>query len=375
MSSSILKKSVGSKTQVNLLPTDVVLVCGPEEFCHPLLLKVAEAGFLRLRHTTNRGAATYDDGAGTIVPDRAFIDGIKKHGVLQAIRVMLDGKDYLTPVGRKRVKSCAILNYEASQEAGERVEKYRFGAVVFTGTEQQAYEAMVVENNHRMDDPPTLRAEKIRMGLDVYNLDMDTVCGLFNMSESNALLALKLLNLSTEMRLLVDTGKVRATLAARKYSCLAREAQVPAYQQLAAAGIYGGARAEDALDRILNGLPITEPDDAAADDDSSDDDEPEPESATDDGAPEKVDPKPSKPKVDRPASFVRNPSRQVVQTWEKTLMAAAKVQVPDVPEKYKAALDAEFAKGAAMMAGRFLNKEPRGWKTRVVPMLEPKEES
>ena len=378
MSSSVLKKSAGSRAQLSLLPTDVVLVCGPREECDPFILKLGDEGFLRLRHTTNRRMATYDDGAGTIVPDRAFIDGIKKHGVLQAVRIMRDGEDYLPPMGRKRIKSCAILNYEASQEAGERIEKYRFGAVVFTGTEQQAYEAMVIENNHRMDDPPTLRAEKIRMGLDIYNLEMDVVCGLFNMTESNVRLALQLLSLSAEMRALVDSHKVKSTLAARKYSRLPREEQFPTYERLASFGIYGGARAEDALDRILSGLPITEPDDASADDDSSDGSEDGgAANGADDGDSdtEKAAAKPSKPKVDRPASFVRNPSRQVVQVWERTLMAAAKAPVPDVPEKYKSAIDAAFAKGAAMMAGRFLNKEPPGWKKHVVPMLEPKEES
>lgn len=377
MSSPILKKSLGTKAQLNLLPTEVVLVCGPREECDPLILKLADEGFLTLRHTADRKALAYDPGAGTIVPDRAFVDGIKEHGVLQAIRVMRDGKDYLVPMGRKRTKACAILNYEASQEAGERIERYRFGAVVFTGSEQQAYEAMVIENNHRMDDPPTLRAEKIRMGLEVYKLDIEVVCGLFNMSESNIALALQLLNLSTEMRALVDSGKVRQTLAARKYSRLPREEQFPTYERLARLGIYGGARAEDALDRILSGLPITEPDDASADDDSSDGSEDGDAAGganDEDSDTEKPAAKPSKPKVDRPASFVRNPSRQVVQAWERALMTAARAPVPDVPEKYKAAIDAAFAKGAGMMAARFLNKEPPGWKKHVVPMLEPKEE-
>lgn len=370
MSSSVIKRSAGSKAQLNLLPTDVVLVCGPREECDPRILQLADEGFLNLRHTTNRKAIGYDDGAGTIVPPPAWTDGIKEHGVIQAIRIMRDGSDYLVTIGRKRVKACAMLNREASEAAGKRVEEFRFGAVVFTGTEEQAYVAMVVENNHRIDDPPTVRAAKIHDGLELYKLPMETVCGHFNMSESNVTLSLQLLSLSAEMRALVDSGKIKATLAARKYSRLPREAQLPAYHQLIAAGIYGGARAEDALDRILSGLPITEPDNAASDDDSSDDNDPETESE----AAEKASAKPSKPKVDRPASFVRNPSRSVIHTWEKVLMTRAKAPVPDVPEKYQAAIDAAFAKGAAMMAGRFLNKEPSGWKKYIVPMLEPQKE-
>ena len=378
MSSPILKKSLGTKAQLNLLPTEVVLVCGPREECDPLILKLADEGFLTLRHTSNRKAIGYDDGAGTIVPPPAWTDGIKQHGVIQAIRIMRDGSDYIVTIGRKRVKACAMLNYEASEAAGKRVEEFRFGAVVFTGTEEQAYVAMVVENNHRIDDPPTIRAAKINDGLELYRLSMETICGHFNMTESNVRLALQLLALSEEMRALVDSGKVKSTLAARKYSRLPREEQFPTYERLARLGIYGGARAEDALDRILSGLPITEPDDASPDDDSSDgsEDGDAANGANDgDSDTEKADPKPSKPKPDRPASFVRNPSRQVVQAWEKTLMAAAKAATIDVPEKYRPAIDAAFAKGAGMMAARFLNKEPPGWKKHVVPMLEPKEES
>lgn len=374
--SKTARESGPQTVEFTLPPSKFLLVCGPESETDPEILSLAQDGFMRIRHDPNHFA--FDERSGSVLPSEAELWGYKEHGQLQPGLVQLDGnpKDPDRPVtaGRTRLKGMAILNKRASDVEGTFVEPFLFKFIIVRGTEERSFALQIIENEHRSGgsgDKPTVRAAKMLRGKEVHHWTVQYLSFMFRTSESNVQLLMKLNDLSADARKAVDAG-FPAAIAARLLTQFKRDEQAGVLAKLDAIGIRKGAAAEDALRRLLDGVPLAVPstDDDA---DSSDGDDSEPETVADDTA-EKADPKPSKPKPDRPASFVRNPSRQVVTAWEKGLVAAAKAAVPEVPEKYKTAIDAAFARGAAMMAGRFLNKEPRGWKSCMVPLLEPKEE-
>ncbi len=366
MASTILRKTEGSKAQLNILPTDLVLVCGPRSMCDPFILRLADEGYLTLRHTDNRKTLGFDDRSGTVVPGSSFVTSVKEQGVLQSVRATRDGKDYVVALGRNRVKSCAILNWEESERVGKRVEQYRVPVVVFTATEAEAFKAMAWENSQRIRDLPTVRAAKMRDAIDLWHFPMEAVCDLFGedghpMSEANIKLNLLLLSLSEEMRGLVDAGKVRPTLAARWYSKFPRDKQIGAYEALESRGIRGGAAAEVALDTLLAGGDLGEALSAAPGGDAPEVPDAAPSGSEAGGKGPKRGGREAAPGK---AKVMRAPSKPALARWcDRLKVAAQPLSDFKVPDKYQPAIEAARAEGARLMAARFIGKTLPGWKS------------
>lgn len=350
--SKISRESGPQRTELSHPPSRLVMVCGPREFTDPVILELGDAGFLTLRFTSNEKLLGYDDRAGVIVPDERFVANLKNHGQLQPGTAQRDGGDYFVTKGRNRLKAAALLNREAS--AKQFVEPYLFRFIVVQGTEEQAFVEGIIENEDRVKDPPTIRAAKMLRGKQVFGYTDEYMAELYRISPNQVRLTVDLLALSKEARDEVDAGRFPASLAARKIAQLPREDQCPTIFELRKHGIKGGSRAEHALDRLLDGKPLIDPEEAASADEPGDE-SPE-DSASQVGANAGLAPTPAPTKRGHlakegaedktPRRAPNAPSKKRLATWVERSTNAAKAPDIEIPAKYQAAVDAALIRGA-----------------------------
>lgn len=144
-------------------------------------------------------------------------ESIKSHGIIQPILVRaIDGNRYEIIAGERR--------WRAAQRAGLSA----VPAIIQDWTDQQALEAALVENIQRADLNPMEEAEGLQRLLDEFGYTQEELARVVGKSRSHVTNMLRLLQLPTDVRALVEEGKLsmghaRALLTAANPSILAEE--------------------------------------------------------------------------------------------------------------------------------------------------------
>lgn len=173
-------------------PEDLVLITDPE---HPLYDK-------RVTKPVNDGlvASILMDGQGVIEPVI-----VTKHN---------GGSDPIIVDGRQRTKAAIEANILITQNGGERI---KIPAIYKRGTESALYGMTITTNEHRVDDDPIEKAEKVNAMLN-FGKPKREIAVLFGVSTQTIDQWLNLLELDQDTRVAVSTGAVKPTnaLKARK---------------------------------------------------------------------------------------------------------------------------------------------------------------
>lgn len=166
--------------------------------------------------------------------DEALVRNIMVYGVQEPVLVRKNGDVPEVIDGRQRVR--------AAREANKRLEKagsdiVRIPVMVRTGNDGHVFGVMVSTNEHRQDDGPIEKANKLSRYLDLGRSE-DEACIAFGVSRATIRTWLAILNLDTSVQRAIDTGKVSPSAAAQLGS-LPREEQKAQLDQLVAAGAKG----------------------------------------------------------------------------------------------------------------------------------------
>lgn len=144
-------------------------------------------------------------------------DSIRNHGIIQPILVRpLDGGRYEIVAGERR--------WRAAQRAGLNA----VPVLIQDWSDQQALEAALVENIQRADLNPMEEAEGLQRLLDEFGYTQEELARVVGKSRSHVTNMLRLLQLPSSVREMVETGKLsmghaRALLTATNPQALADE--------------------------------------------------------------------------------------------------------------------------------------------------------
>lgn len=361
--SAIDAESGPKRAELSHPPSYFVLVCGPKSETDPVILKLADEGFLTIRHTEDERTLGYDERAGRIVPTERDQWSIAEVGQIQPGTVQRDGDAYIVTSGRGRLKTHALLNQKASRAAGKFVEPHLFRSIVVKGTEEESFLRSIIENEDRTSDPPSIRAAKMHRAIEVFGHSEQFVADLFRLSVNQVKLTIDLLALTREAREEVDAGRFPASLAARKLTLLPRSDQYPTIIKLREHGIHGGSRAELALERLLDGKPMFDTDETATTDTDNVDDDVSNDATdvTPTGALPDGETRPNGDDAKKKRRAPNAPSRKRLAIWIERAANAAKAPDIEVPAKYQTAVDAALIRGARLAWQRQLGTSAPGW--------------
>ena len=124
--------------------------------------------------------------------------------------------------------------------------------LICRGTDQEMLEMMTVENEHRVQSDPMLRAVNMQRCLTA-GMTEERCAHLHRCDTSTVRNTVRLLDLHPRVAEAVTQGQIGATLASKHLAKLPREEQVPALTKLVASGRTKGAAAADAVRRIREG--------------------------------------------------------------------------------------------------------------------------
>lgn len=127
-----------------------------------------------------------------------LVNSIRIHGVISPIIVVPRFDGYMIIAGERR--------YRAAKKAGLRT----IPAIVRDYTEKQIKEITLIENLQRENLNPIETATAIRELMNDYNYTQEAVADRIGKSRPNVANLLRLLNLSPEVRKLVESGRLSA---------------------------------------------------------------------------------------------------------------------------------------------------------------------
>lgn len=368
--SNIAKGSGPQKSEFTYPPSKMLLVCGPKSETDPVILRLAEQGFLTLRHDPKHFC--FDERAGTVLPTKDEQDGYAQVGQLQAGAACVDGGEYPVRFGRKRLKMAALANQRASEASGKFEEPYLFRFVTVSGDEELSFVQMLIENEHATKDPPTVLAAKLLRGKELHNMTDAKLGMLIKRGEEQVAILLKLNDIASELKPMIDRGEFPMALAARELTRFPRSEQPSVVKKLHDMGIKKGFALEEGLRRLRAGEPLVPPtDNTEGEGEESEENDDAAESTTSDKAKAKTS-KP-KPSSEDKGVFRPLPRGKLVKLAERLAEPAKEPEI-EIPKKYQDAIDAAFMRGARVLAQRQLGKAPPGW-GKLKAILEAKEDA
>jgi ParB family chromosome partitioning protein len=171
--------------------------------------------------------------------DPMMVASIRKNGVLQVVLVRKDGAQTQVVDGRRRVLHAIEANKQLVKEGGDSIKvRVRF---VRTSDEAGLYRLMFASNAFRLEDKPSMRADKVQRAVD-HGCNEDDIAEAWGVTKQTVKNWLSLLDMSSKVKKAVDTGDITET-AARELSKTDRAEQDAALEKLIAAGAGRGVGA------------------------------------------------------------------------------------------------------------------------------------
>lgn len=159
--------------------------------------------------------------------DEAMVLSIMSYGVVEPVVVAKDGQDVVVIDGRQRVKNAREANRRLKAQGKELV---RVPALVKKAPEGTLFGVMVLTNEHRQDDPPLAKAEKLSRFLAMGRSEAEAAV-VFGMKEPEVKNLLKLLDCAKPVQKAVQDG-VLSVSAAANLSSLPRTEQADKLEKL-----------------------------------------------------------------------------------------------------------------------------------------------
>jgi len=176
---------------------------------------------------TDRSHPLYDERVLNPVSED-MVKSIRLRGILQPIRVRKQGDKMVCVVGRQRLKAARVLREEDSN--------FRIPVLLTRGEDADLAEEMVIENELRTGDAPSVKAKKadrlLRMGRDEAEV---AVC--FGVQPQTLRIWLKLLDLAPKVQQAVDAGKVGLVETVRRLGDLDPADQLKALSEIESTGV------------------------------------------------------------------------------------------------------------------------------------------
>lgn len=397
---SAIEMASGDKRQeLSLPPSYVVMVVGSEAETDPVILDLANEGFLTLRFDPTHKHFAYDERAGDLIPSDESVESFAAHGQIQPGIIKRDGDKYFVDVGRMRLKMCAVLNQKASKKEGKHIQPHLFRCITARkgDTEEDSFARQIIENADRMGDKPCTTGSKLSRARDRFKWTPEYCEIIFHIKPPMQELYIRLLDCSADVRPHIDSGKIPMSIAARLLPKLERDKQLQAVESIWALGITKGAAFEEALRRVIDGKAPVDESEAPVPQSGNRSGAPPSDAApiaeeeaprSDDKPASKPAAKPSKATPETPAKRVNAPTKQRLASWVDTLKDKSTqpilVAVPamakghtkaerrDIDEEIEAVRTAALCEGARLLAMRMLGKTPPGW-GKLRDMLEASE--
>lgn len=159
--------------------------------------------------------------------DEALVLNIMAHGVLETVSVRKNGDAPEVVYGRQRVRAAREANKRLKKQGSKPI---KIPVSVRRGKDTQMFGVMVSENEHRRDDGPLEKAEKLRRYLDMGGTEEEAAID-FGVTPTSIRNWLKLLDLEASVRKAVEKGIISAS-AAGKLAPLSREEQKAALAEV-----------------------------------------------------------------------------------------------------------------------------------------------
>lgn len=184
-----------------------------------------------------------------------LVKSVDEDGVINPIKVKLEGENYIVVDGRQRVKAARVANARR-KERGEvpvRVPCHPMRADDKTQTRM-----MVKLNEHRQEDDPITRAKKMTRLLN-HGYSVDDVADHFAKTVSFVEQHLALLDCAADVQRAVIAGNMSVT-AAVQFATLPREQQSEALKNVLGEDDFANAQAVDlsVYERKANGEQVQE---------------------------------------------------------------------------------------------------------------------
>lgn len=153
--------------------------------------------------------------------DESLVLNVMYHGVIEPVIICKDGTDLLVVAGRQRVK--------AAREANKRfLAEGKLAMLVpclpRKGDDASLFGVMVSENEHRREDTPLSKAEKLQRFLAMGRTEAEAV-NIFRVTRQTIANWKALLDLAPEVKQAVENGVIGATTAAQEFAGLSRQDQ------------------------------------------------------------------------------------------------------------------------------------------------------
>lgn len=148
-------------------------------------------------------------------------------GVLEPILVRKDGDAIEVIDGRQRVRHARAANERLAKEGSTLIE---IPTLVKKGSDAELFGISISTNEHRRDDSPVVKAEKVRRYMAMGKNEQDASIA-FGVSVQTIKNWGKLLDLDAKVLRAVDSGKISAS-SAWNLSGLSREEQLEALDKL-----------------------------------------------------------------------------------------------------------------------------------------------
>lgn len=159
--------------------------------------------------------------------DEDMIASISLYGVIQPIRVVVDGDRVMVHVGRNRIRHAR----EAMKRTGQTILVSAIAEKIGDG--DRLREIQVIENEHRRDDSPLAKAAKMSSALDRCQ-DVKRVAMLFRCSTAHVRSSIAMLALAAPVKKAIESGAISVTAAA-KLADLPKAEQVTKLDELVSA--------------------------------------------------------------------------------------------------------------------------------------------
>ncbi len=140
----------------------------------------------------------------------ALVANVRALGVIQPVRLQLDGNRYLVVVGRQRVRALREANAQIKAEGGIPLP---LPAILERGNTKRTLGLVISENELRRDDSPLVKAEKAARLRDIHGMTIPEIGVLFGVSDATVRNWLKLDALPAPIRAEVERGNVNAQAA------------------------------------------------------------------------------------------------------------------------------------------------------------------
>jgi ParB family transcriptional regulator, chromosome partitioning protein len=165
--------------------------------------------------------------------NESLVLSIMEMGILQPIVVRKNGELFEVVDGRQRVRAAMEANRRLSDSGSDK--QIQVPVTSRRDDDRQAARVMVVANEVRQSDTPVVRARKAQRLLNM-GMVLPEVAASFDLSITSLTDLLKLLETSTEVQNMVESGAVPVT-AASAVASLPREEQGAAMEDIRSQGL------------------------------------------------------------------------------------------------------------------------------------------